>query len=49
MLMAISLASKLGAKHNLSAFSVQPGLVLSNLGGHLKLFGDDTSDLDSMN
>ncbi|KAI1780430.1 NAD(P)-binding protein [Hypoxylon cercidicola] len=48
MLMAISLAEKLGKKSNLSAFSVQPGLVISNLGSHLKLFGDDTSDLDAM-
>ncbi|KAI0157180.1 NAD(P)-binding protein [Hypoxylon sp. FL1284] len=48
MLMAISLAEKLGKKNNLSAYSVQPGLVISNLGSHLKLFGDDTSDLDAM-
>ncbi|XXH00677.1 hypothetical protein Hte_007027 [Hypoxylon texense] len=47
-LMAISLAEKLGKKNNLSVYSVQPGLVISNLGSHLKLFGDDTSDLDEM-
>ncbi|KAI1412226.1 NAD(P)-binding protein [Hypoxylon sp. FL1857] len=45
MLMAISLAEKLGPKHQLSAFSVHPGLVVSNLAGHLKLFGDDDSDM----
>ncbi|KAI1142096.1 NAD(P)-binding protein [Hypoxylon sp. FL0543] len=45
MLMAISLAEKLGPKHKLSAFSVHPGLVTSNLAGHLKLFGDDDSDM----
>ncbi|KAI1252038.1 hypothetical protein MGN70_006610 [Eutypa lata] len=48
MLMAVSLAEKLGAKHNLSTFSVHPGLVITNLGSHLKLFGDDASDMDSM-
>lgn len=46
--MAISLAEKLGAKHNLSAFSLHPGLVMSNLGSHLKLFGDDAPDMESM-
>lgn len=46
--MAVSLAEKLGAKHNLSTFSVHPGLVITNLGSHLKLFGDDASDMDSM-
>ncbi|KAI1377505.1 NAD(P)-binding protein [Hypoxylon crocopeplum] len=48
MLMAISLAEKLGTKYNLSAFSVQPGLVATNLGGHLKLFGEDDSDMKLM-
>ncbi|XXG99262.1 hypothetical protein Hte_005599 [Hypoxylon texense] len=48
MLMAISLAEKLGPKHNLSAFSVQPGLVTTNLGTHLKLFGEDDVDMQSM-
>ncbi|KAI2620019.1 NAD(P)-binding protein [Hypoxylon sp. NC1633] len=48
MLMAISLAEKLGSKNNLSAFSVQPGLVMTNLGNHLKLFGEDDSDMKSM-
>lgn len=48
VLMAVSLAEKLGRKHKLSAFSVNPGLVVSNLGSHLKLFGEDTSDMQSM-
>ncbi|KAI0387462.1 NAD(P)-binding protein [Hypomontagnella monticulosa] len=48
MLMAISLAEKLGPKHKLSAFSVHPGVVVSNLAGHLKLFGDDDSDMKAM-
>lgn len=49
MLMAVSLAEKLGSKkHKLSAFSVQPGLVTTNLGAHLKLFGEDDSDMRSM-
>ncbi|KAH9886587.1 retinol dehydrogenase 13 [Xylariomycetidae sp. FL2044] len=48
MLMAISLAEKLGAKHSLASFSVQPGLVVSNLGAHLKLFGESDEDLVSM-
>jgi hypothetical protein len=48
MLMAISLAEKLGSKHNLSAFSVHPGLVLTGLGSHLKLFGESDEDLVSM-
>ncbi|XDG09082.1 hypothetical protein ABKA04_008697 [Annulohypoxylon sp. FPYF3050] len=45
MLMAISLAEKLGRKHNLAAFSVHPGVVPSNLSSHLKLFGEDDSDM----
>ncbi|KAI1763151.1 NAD(P)-binding protein [Hypoxylon sp. FL1150] len=35
MLTTISLAEKLGAKHNLSAFSVHPGAVTTNLVAHL--------------
>ncbi|KAL7619837.1 hypothetical protein AAE478_010382 [Parahypoxylon ruwenzoriense] len=45
---AISLASKPGAKRNILAFSVQPGLVISGLGSHLELLGDDASDMESM-
>ncbi|KAI1209552.1 NAD(P)-binding protein [Annulohypoxylon truncatum] len=48
MLMAISLAEKLGQRHKLSAFSVHPGLVQSNLSSHLKLFGEDDSDMIPM-
>ncbi|KAI1085013.1 NAD(P)-binding protein [Whalleya microplaca] len=48
MLMALSLAKKLGSKHNLLAFSVHPGLVISNLGTHLELFGDNAADMESM-
>ncbi|KAK2039673.1 NAD(P)-binding protein, partial [Colletotrichum somersetense] len=48
MLNAISLAEKLGSSHNLLAFSVHPGLVVSNLGSHLKLFGESTEDFESM-
>jgi hypothetical protein len=40
MLMVISLVEKLGSKHSLSAFSVNPGLVAKGLGNHLKLFGE---------
>jgi NAD(P)-dependent dehydrogenase (short-subunit alcohol dehydrogenase family) len=45
MLMAVSLAEKLG-KRNLLAYSVHPGVVLtSNLSGHLDLSaGLDNSD-----
>jgi hypothetical protein len=47
MLMALSLAEKLGKTHNLSAFSVHPGLVTTQLGGHLKLFtATGASDVD---
>jgi len=35
MLMAISLAEKLKKKHNLLAFSLHPGVILTNLGDHL--------------
>ncbi|KAH8647647.1 retinol dehydrogenase 13 [Xylariales sp. PMI_506] len=48
MLMAISLAEKLGPKHHLSAFSINPGLVITNLGSHLKLFGESNVDLVAM-
>ncbi|KAI0128247.1 NAD(P)-binding protein [Hypoxylon sp. NC0597] len=41
----ISLAEKLGLKHNLPPFGAHPGLVVSNLAGHLKLFADDDSDM----
>ncbi|KAK1621872.1 putative short-chain dehydrogenase [Colletotrichum phormii] len=48
MLNAISLAEKLGSSHNLAAFSAHPGLVMSNLGSHLKMFGESTEDFVSM-
>lgn len=48
ILMGVSLAEKLGAKHNLSAFSLHPGLVYTNLASHLHFVGDDTSDMDAM-
>lgn len=48
MLMAISLAEKLGSKHNLAAFSVHPGLVMTGLGNHLKLFGESDEDMNLM-
>ncbi|KAI2468614.1 NAD(P)-binding protein [Annulohypoxylon bovei var. microspora] len=48
MLMTSSLAEKLGTKHKLSSFSVHPGVIPSNLSSHLKLFGDDDSDMISM-
>ncbi|OQE05595.1 hypothetical protein PENVUL_c023G03436 [Penicillium vulpinum] len=35
MLFSISLAQKLGNKHNLQAFSLHPGVIWTNLGGHL--------------
>ncbi|KFY22739.1 hypothetical protein V493_06359 [Pseudogymnoascus sp. VKM F-4281 (FW-2241)] len=35
MLMAISLAEKLGPKHKLLAFSLHPGVIWTNLGSHL--------------
>ncbi|KAJ5183260.1 hypothetical protein N7492_000876 [Penicillium capsulatum] len=35
MLFAISLARKLGTKHNLQAFSLHPGVIWTNLGNHL--------------
>lgn len=38
MLMALSLANKLGIKNGLQAFSLQPGVIPStNLGAHLNL------------
>ncbi|KAI8295712.1 Short-chain dehydrogenase TIC 32 [Colletotrichum sp. SAR11_240] len=48
MLMAISLAEKLGARNKLTALSVHPGLVMSNLGSHLKLYGESNQDFVSM-
>ncbi|KAJ5392182.1 hypothetical protein N7509_007672 [Penicillium cosmopolitanum] len=41
MLMALSLANKLGIKHGLLAFSLHPGVILTNLGSHL-----DWDDVD---
>ncbi|KAJ5120470.1 uncharacterized protein N7515_009858 [Penicillium bovifimosum] len=35
MLMALSLSSKLGTKYGLLAFSLHPGVIATNLGGHL--------------
>ncbi|KAA8648642.1 putative short-chain dehydrogenase [Aspergillus tanneri] len=35
MLFAISLAQKLGMKYNLQAYSLHPGVIWTNLGGHL--------------
>ncbi|KAI9369638.1 putative short-chain dehydrogenase [Aspergillus egyptiacus] len=35
MLFAISLAQKLGMKHNLQAYSLHPGVIWTNLGNHL--------------
>lgn len=35
--MALSLAQKLGAKRNLTAFSLCPGIVMTNLSSHLDL------------
>jgi hypothetical protein len=48
MLMAISLAEKLGASHHLSTFSVHPRLVSTNLGTHLELYGESDADMVSM-
>ncbi|KAJ5348386.1 putative short-chain dehydrogenase [Penicillium brevicompactum] len=44
MLFAISLAQKLGIKHNLQAFSLHPGVIWTNLGNHL----DWSVDLDGL-
>lgn len=35
MLFTLSLASKLGIKHNLQAFSLHPGVIWTNLGNHI--------------
>lgn len=35
MLMALSLAEKLGSKRGLLAFSLHPGVILTNLAGHI--------------
>ncbi|RDW63421.1 putative retinol dehydrogenase 13 protein [Coleophoma cylindrospora] len=48
MLMTISLAEKLGAKHKLSAFSINPGVITTNLDGHLKLYGESEADLEAL-
>lgn len=38
MLFTLSLAQKLGVKHNLQAYSVHPGVIIeTNLTGHLDL------------
>lgn len=37
MLMTISLAEKLGVKHNLLAFSLHPGVIWTNLADHLNM------------
>ena len=37
MLMTISLAEKLGIKHNLLAFSLHPGVIWTNLANHLDM------------
>jgi hypothetical protein len=42
MLMALSLANKLSMKHGLLAFSLHPGVILTNLGSHL-----DWDDVDA--
>ena len=38
--MAISLAEKLGIKHNLLAFSLHPGVIWTNLADHLNTEAD---------
>lgn len=40
MLMTISLAEKLGIKHNLLAFSLHPGVIWTNLANHLDMETD---------
>jgi hypothetical protein len=42
--MAISLAEKLGPKHGLTAFSLHPGVISTNLGAHLD-FSVDIAEL----
>jgi hypothetical protein len=46
--MAMSLAREFGAVNNLSTVIVNPGLVVTNLGNHLKLFGESDANLVSM-
>lgn len=40
MLFAISLAQKLGVKHNLQAYSLHPGVIYTNLANHLDFSSD---------
>ena len=40
MLISISLAEKLGIKHNLLAFSLHPGVIWTNLASHLNMETD---------
>jgi len=40
MLMSISLAEKLGIKHNLLSFSLHPGVIWTNLANHLNMETD---------
>ena len=40
MLMSISLAEKLGIKHNLLAFSLHPGVIWTNIANHLDIETD---------
>lgn len=44
MLFTMSLAEKLGSKHNLQAYSLHPGVIWTGLGSHL----DWEVDLDSL-
>jgi NAD(P)-dependent dehydrogenase (short-subunit alcohol dehydrogenase family) len=44
MLMALSLAKKLGVKYGLQAFSLHPGAILTNLSSHL----DWSTDMDGL-
>ncbi|SPO04403.1 probable short-chain dehydrogenase [Cephalotrichum gorgonifer] len=50
MLFALSLAEKLGPKLNLHAFSLHPGVIMTNLGNHLDLETSFTAlrDLDKL-
>lgn len=40
MLMAVSLAEKLGIKHDLQAFSLHPGVIWTNIANHLDMETD---------
>lgn len=44
MLFAISLAQKLGVKHNLQAYSLHPGVIHTNLANHLD-FASELAEL----